>query len=126
VRADGDDPDPEYEDPEETASGSQVTYRVVIDNDTQAPVMITSLIDDMYPGVSCVDSSEADVAGATLAADDGDKELVTEKGPDAVVCTFTETVSGTSGQELVNTTTVTIGEGTDSLSDVDSVIVVIS
>jgi hypothetical protein len=107
-RADGDDGDPQYEDPEETSSGSEVTYRIVIDNDAPVDVTIESLVDDLYPDAVCTDNAESNVVGKTLAADDGDAELVTEKGPDAIVCTFKVTVSGSPGDEKSNTITVRV------------------
>jgi len=126
-RADGDDPGNQYDDPEGTSSGSDVTYRIVIDNDSPVAVTIDSLVDDIYPGAVCTDNDNNDVVGQTLAADDGDAELVTEKGPDAVICTFTQTVSGSSGEQIADRVTVNVSDdGGDTGSDGDSAVVVIS
>jgi hypothetical protein len=126
-RADGDDPGNEYGDPETTTSGSEVTYRIVIDNDSPVAVTIDALLDDLYPGAVCTDNDGNDVVGQTLAADDGDAELVTEKGPDAIVCTFTQTVSGSSGQQITDHVTVNVSDdGGDTGSDGDSAVVKIS
>jgi spore germination protein YaaH len=126
-RADGDDPENVYDDPETTSSGSEVTYRIVIDNDSPVEVEIASLVDDRYPGAVCTDNDEEDVVGQTLAADDGDADIVTEKGDDAIVCTFTQTVSGESGAEISDQVTVTITDETGNTgSDRDTAIVIIA
>jgi spore germination protein YaaH len=126
-RADGDDPGNEYGDPETTTSGSEVTYRIVIDNDSPVAVTIDSFVDDIYPGAVCTDNDEEDVVGQTLAADDGDAELVTEKGDDAIVCTFTETVSGSSGDQITDRVTITVSDGTGNTgTDGDSAVIIIS
>src|SRR2546428_402402 len=52
-RADGDDPDSIFSDPEQTSAGSDVTYRIVIDNDSPGPVTIQSIVDNVCPGVTC-------------------------------------------------------------------------
>jgi len=104
LRADGDDPDADFEDPELTGDGSVVTYRLVIDNDSAFPATITSLLDDVVP-VACLDGNGDSVVGLTLAADDGDAEIVTADGPDAAVCTFEKTVSGGSGVQIVTLVT---------------------
>ena len=91
-RADGDDPDLTFEDPEETSPGSEVTYRIVIDNDAAVPVKIISLTDDKYPGIVCSDADGANVIGRTLAEEGipGDGPTVDDQGSDAATCTFKE------------------------------------
>ena len=115
-RADGDDPDSIFSDPEQTSAGSDVTYRIVIDNDSPVPVTIQSIVDNVYPGVTCKNSQGNDVIGLTLAPDDGDKDVATEQGDDAAVCKFTKTVS----QSVTDTVTVTVTDGTHTASDSDS------
>jgi hypothetical protein len=126
-RADGDDADPQYEDPEETTAGSEVTYRIVIDNDAPTPVTIQSLLDDVYPEVVCSDNDENNVVGQTLAADDGDAELVTEKGPDAIVCAYTVTIEGNPGDERSNTVTIKVrNDAGETGSDRDTATVILT
>ena len=130
-RSDGDDVEPQppekYEDPETTSSGSEVIYRIIIDNDSAVPVTIDSLVDDLYPGTICTDNAEKDVVGQTLEPDDGDGDTVTEKGKDAIVCTFTETVSGDSGDEITDRVTVHVSDdGGDTGTDSDTAVVKIS
>jgi len=122
-RADGDDSDQVFSDPETTSAGSTVTYRIVIDNDSDVPVTISSVVDDLYPGAICVDSHGQNVVGHVLAADDGDKDTTTENGPDGTACTFTETVNSTAN----DTVTVTIQDSAGhSVSDRDSAEVIVS
>ncbi len=125
-RADGDDDGNEYDDPEFTSSGSEVTYRVIIDNDSPVAVTIASLVDDIYPGAVCTDNDDDNVVGQSLAADDGDAELVTEKGPDAIVCTFAQTVTGDPGDQIGDKVTVTVEADGNTGSDSDTAIVEIS
>jgi hypothetical protein len=126
-RADGDDDENIYEDPEYTGGGSAVTYRIVIDNDSSVEVTIESLLDDRYPQAICTDNSDNNVVGQKLAPDDGDAELVTEKGPDAIVCTYTETVSGASGDELPSTVTIRVRDSAGQTgSDRDTATVIIN
>lgn len=99
---------------DEQASGSQVTYRVVIDNDSNVPVKITSVVDDTYPGITCKEDTngdhvpDTDVLGRTLQPDDGDGSLVDEFGPDAVVCFFDEPAPTLPSQVIKDTVTVVI------------------
>jgi hypothetical protein len=126
-RADGNDEDDSYEDPEETSAGSQVTYRLVIDNDASVAVTITSLLDDLHPDAVCTDNSENNVVGQTLQPDDGDAELVTEKGADAIVCTYTVTMDGNPGDERANTVTIRVGDAEGHTgSDRDSATVILT
>jgi len=106
------DGDGSFSNSEETTPNSSVDYKVVIDNDSDVPVTIVSLLDNKYPGIVCRDSEGNDVVGQTLAADDGDGGdiiITTEVGPDAVVCTFTASAPGPPpGEVLVNVITVMV------------------
>jgi hypothetical protein len=131
-RSDGDDDDSgagttaRYEDPEETGPGSTVTYRIVIDNDSNVEVSIESLIDDVHSGIVCTDSAEDNVVGQTLAPDDGDAEQVTEKGDDAIVCTFTAPAPQNPGDRKVSTVTVRVkADDGQTGSDRDSATVIV-
>lgn len=119
-RADGDDGDPQCEDPEETSIGSTVTYCIVIDNDSDVPVTIDSVVDE-FPAATC------DAVGETLAPDDGDAEIVTDSGPDATTCTYEITVTAADAPELINSVTVTVSdEDGNTGSDSDTAKVIIS
>ncbi len=119
-RADGDDPDTNYGDPESTSPGSTVEYRVVIDNDSSVPVTIKSLVDNKYPGITCRDTAGTDVVGQTLKPDDGDGPVTADDGPDSVVCRFTKSAPDLPfNNPFVDTVTVTVedadgNQGTDS------------
>jgi len=76
----------------------------VIDNDSSFPATIISVLDDVMPA-ACLDANGDNVVGLTLAADDGDAELLTEKGPDAAFCAFEKKVSGGSGLQIVTLVT---------------------
>jgi hypothetical protein len=102
-RADGDDEDSTFEDPEETGIGSEVTFRIVIDNDSDVAVTIDSVVDSL-PDVSC------DAAGELLAPDDGDAEIVSDSGPDSAVCTYTTTVTDDDAPTLTNSVAVTVSD----------------
>jgi hypothetical protein len=107
-RADGDDDDASFEDPEETSAGSEVTFRIVIDNDSDVEVTVDEVIDDM-PGAEC------DAVGVTLAPDDGDAEQVSDSGDDAIVCTYTVTVDdSTTNSVRVTVTDADANTGEDS------------
>lgn len=115
-RADGDDADSEFEDPEATSAGSEVTFRVVIDNDSKVTVTIDSVVDSL-PGVTC------DAEGGTLGPDDGDAEIVSDAGPDSAVCTYTVTID----EGLTNSVTVTVSDDEGSSGqDSDTATVTIS
>ena len=87
--------------------GSPVEYRIIIDNDSDAPVTIVSLVDDKYPGIVCEDGI-GDVVGRALAADDGDGDVTAEDGPDALVCIFSETAPPPGQSPLTDTITVIV------------------
>jgi hypothetical protein len=124
LRADGDDPDTDFEDPEMTGEGSTVTYRVLVDNDSSFPVTITAVLDDVQQ-TTCLDANGDNVVGLTLAADDGDAELVTEKGADAAVCKFEKKVSGGSGVQIVTLVTAFAQGAGPPGGDSDLVLVII-
>ena len=115
-RADGDDADTVFSDPETTSAGSTVTFRIVIDNDSNVPVTIDSVVDSM-PGATC------DAVGQTLAKDDGDADLVSDTGPDSAVCTYTVTADG----PLSNLVNVTVSDSSGATGhDSDTATVKIS
>ena len=116
-----------YEDPEDAPDGGSITYRIVIDNDSDVDVTILSVVDDLYPGADCLDFNDDPVVAVTLAPDDGDAEGVNEKGDDAVVCYFTETVSGNSGDSITDKITVVVEDADGNTgSDFDTAKVNIS
>ena len=122
--ADGDDPDSVFQDPEVTSPSSAVTYQVILDNDSAVPVTIISLSDDIYDPVICKDSSDLDVVGQVLAADDGDSTGPPDGGDDEGVCSFVETAPGTEGAIVTDTVTVQFsGSGTETASDTATLIV---
>lgn len=105
------DRDGSFSDSESTSPGSEVEYRIVIDNDSGGPVTITSLVDSKYPGIVCRDTDGNNVVGRALAADDGDGgnvSAVDELGPDAVACKFTATVPPPLNDPFVNDVTVVV------------------
>ena len=103
---DGDDPDSDFEDPEVTSPSSSITYQVILDNDSAVPVTIVSLSDDVYDPVICKDSSDLDIVGQVLAADDGDGAGPPDGGDDEAVCTFPETAPASEGVTVFDTVTV--------------------
>jgi hypothetical protein len=98
--ADGTDPDSDFTDDETTTVNSTVTYKVIIDNDSAERVTITSLLDDIYPGIVCEDADGENVIGQTLAADDGDGPDAMNGGPDEITCTF-EAQAPAAGDSVV-------------------------
>ncbi len=116
-RADGDDPVEDYENDEETGPGTEVTYRIVIDNDAEVPVEIVSVLDDKYPGIVCTDA-DGNVVGRTLQPDDGDAALVDENGDDSIVCRFKKAAPGQPNKTVTDVVTVIVqdkdgNQGTD-------------
>jgi hypothetical protein len=125
-RSDGDDPDDLAKDPETTATGSAVKYRIVIDNDSDVEVTITSIVDDLYPTAECLDIDGNAVIGVTLSAEDNDGDVVSDKGTDSAVCYFTETVSGASGDSITDKIVVTVEDVDGNIgSDFDTAKVII-
>jgi len=92
VRADGDDEDKTAENDEVTGPGSNVTYYVIIDNDSNVKVKVTSLIDSVHGSITDCKSTVTDlpVVGIELDPDDGDAgtDGPDPDGPDAVSCTY--------------------------------------
>jgi hypothetical protein len=115
---DGDDADSNFEDPETTSPSSSITYQVILDNDSAVPVTIVSLSDDIYDPVTCEDSSNLDIVGQVLAADDGDGAGPPDGGGDEAVCTFVETAPASEGATVFDTVTVELtGSATATASD---------
>jgi len=114
VKADGDDSGGVVTNDEVTSPGSTVTYEVTIDNDSDVPVTITDITDDIYGAVDC-----GGVVGTTLDANDGDGELGFDGGSDQVTCTFTGTAPDPFTEPVTNQTVVT-AEDEDGNSDSDS------
>jgi hypothetical protein len=106
LKADGDDADSEFEEPELTTSGSTVTYRMAIDNDSPFAATITSVLDDV-DSVNCVDGENKNAVGEILSPDDGDGGTFSDTGPDTLVCMFQKSVSGPSATQI--NTLVTVG-----------------
>ena len=107
--ADGSDPDAEFSKSEETTAGLPVTYLITIDNDSNVPVTIVSLVDDVYgPITLCLDGSGVSVVGQQLAADNGDGAGSLDGGPDQVQCTFTAVAPAELGQALTDVITVVV------------------
>jgi hypothetical protein len=118
LRVEGDDADTIPTNDELTSPGSDVTYFVIFDNDSDVPVSISSLIDDSGADVECT-SGGGDVTGAPLDADDGDGPGEIDGGADVVECTFTLTATDASGKTVDLTVTGTV-EDEDGNSDSDS------
>jgi len=109
--ADGDDDGGAFSNSETVSPGSQVTYLVTIDNDSDVPVTIESLVDDTYPDVDCETDQAGAAIGAALAPDDGDGPGVIDGGADEVQCTFVETAPGDAGVQVTDTVTATVTDG---------------
>jgi uncharacterized repeat protein (TIGR01451 family) len=91
--------------------GSDVTYLVTIDNDSNAPVTVSSLTDDVYSGVVCRTAAGANVIGSVLAADDGDAKLGPghfNGGADEIQCEFVESAPANHGVKVTDTVTVEV------------------
>jgi uncharacterized repeat protein (TIGR01451 family) len=106
--ADGNDADLVYSNTEVVTPGSDVTYLITIDNDSNVPVTIQALEDSLYTGVECKGPGDTSVIGTVLAPDDGDGTGPIDGGADQVQCKFTKAAPGGSGVEIVNTITVVV------------------
>ncbi len=106
--ADGDDADLVYSNTEIVTPGSDVTYLITIDNDSNVPVTIETLEDSLYSGVECKGPGDATVIGVVLAPDDGDGTGSIDGGADQVQCKFTKAAPGGSGVSVDNTITVVV------------------
>jgi hypothetical protein len=108
--AEGDDANPIFSNDEVVTPSSVVMYLITIDNDSDVPVTITSLVDDVYGTISDCGGTNfdgdvfTDVIGQTLAADDGDGNAL-DGGADEVKCVFTETAPAGSGVEVADIVT---------------------
>lgn len=103
--AEGDDAGGTYSNGEVVSPGSEVTYLITIDNDSDVPVTVSSLIDDTYTDIVCETDAGGDVLGAVLAPDDGDAEGGTgvfDGGADEIQCTFVALAPGGSGVSVTD------------------------
>ncbi|MEX0682931.1 MAG: glycosyl hydrolase family 18 protein [Dehalococcoidia bacterium] len=107
ILSDGDDQNPTFTNAEEVTSGSEITYLVTIDNDSNVPVTINGLNDDTYGAVSCLTPGGSDVVGIVLAPDTGDGDSL-DGGDDEVQCTFTQTAPNEIGVNVTNSITGTV------------------
>ena len=112
VKADGDDPGNEVSNDEITSPGSNVTYEVTIDNDSDVPVTITDITDDYYGAIDC-----GGVVGTVLEPNDGDGVLGFDGGSDQVVCTFTQAAPFTFTEPIENNTVVTAEDADGNFGD---------
>ena len=123
VRADGDDSGKDATNDEKTSPGSTITYYVIIDNDSNLKVTVTSLVDSVYGNIlDCKTAGgAASVVGIVLDEDDGDGgdvRNVDPNGPDAVLCTYERPAPATPGTEVKNVVTVTV-QSPDGQTGVD-------
>jgi hypothetical protein len=116
--ADGDDPNPDFTNDEKASPGSTVTYLVTIDNDSEVPVTIDSLLDSVYGEVECLTAGGKNVVGEMLAADNGDGVGAFNGGADEITCTFTKSAPKESGTVVNNVVTVVVSDE-DGRSDAD-------
>jgi uncharacterized repeat protein (TIGR01451 family) len=104
--ADGDDDGGGFSNDETVTPGSDVTYLITIDNDSDVPVTVTSIVDSVYADVVCLTTpGEGDVIGAVIAPDDGDAPSgpgVLDGGADEIQCIFHGTAPEGSGHEVTN------------------------
>ena len=97
--ADGDDEGSAYSNSEVVSPGSEITYLVTIDNDSNAPVAVESLLDEVYGDVERNTSgSGSSVVGTILGADDGDGAGVIDGGADEVQCTYSRRPPATTAR----------------------------
>jgi hypothetical protein len=111
VRVDGDDAGNTASNDETTAPGSQVTYYVIIDNDSPVKVKVTSLLDDKHGTINTCKTAggAASVVGIELDPDNGDGPGdVDPDGLDAVSCSYEVTAPSTPGTEVRNVVTATV------------------
>ena len=114
VKADGDDEGSGVSNDEVTSAGSEVTYEVTIDNDSDVPMTITDITDDIEGAVDC-----GGVVGTVLEPNDGDGSNGFDGGGDQVVCTYTVNAPDPFTLFVEHITTVT-AEDEDGNSDPDS------
>jgi len=115
VRADGSDSGTEATNDEKTAPESDVTYYVIIDNDSGVKVTITQLVDSVNGNIAdCKTAGSAPSAvGIELEPDNGDGPGdVDPDGLDAVSCTYVRKAPATPGEiKPVVTVNVLSGDG---------------
>jgi hypothetical protein len=103
-----------FSDSVEAPLSGTVYYKVIIDNDSDAPVTIISLLDDVYGSIIVCGGTNfggdafTNVLGQTLAPDDGDGSTTAQDGPDAVVCIFNGVAPSTPNKQKTNTITATV------------------
>jgi hypothetical protein len=121
--AEGDDAGGTFSNGEVVSPGSEVTYLITIDNDSDVPVTVLSLIDDTYADIVCETEAGGDVIGAVLAPDDGDAEGgagVFDHGADEIQCTFVALAPEDSGDSVTDRIIGTVeDESGDTASDSD-------
>jgi hypothetical protein len=106
--SEGDDDNFSYSNDEKVSPGSTVKYLVTLDNDSDAPVTVTSLIDDTYSNVVCKTAGGVDIVGAVLGADDGDALLGAghiDGGSDELQCVYEEKAPDDAGVVITNEVT---------------------
>jgi len=120
VRVDGDDSGKDATNDEKTSPGSTITYYVIIDNDSNLKVTVTSLVDSVWGNIfDCKTAGGApSVVGIVLDEDDHDGSEVDPNGPDAVLCTYERPAPTTPGVEVKNVVTVTV-QSPDGQTGVD-------
>jgi hypothetical protein len=128
--AEGDDPGSTYSNSEVVSPGSDVTHLITIDNDSDVPVTVTSLLDDKYPGVTCKTQGGENIIGTVLAADDGDASRGIgnlDGGADEIYCTFVKAAPEDSGATLSDNVSVIVeDDGGHTGTDVDGTTVITS
>ena len=99
------DADSVFSNNEIVTPGSEVTYLITIDNDSDVQVTITSITDDHEDNVEvvCKGPGNNPIIGAVLAPDDGDGDGVINGGADEIQCTYKQTAPNSSGQVVTNT-----------------------
>ncbi len=110
VKADGSDDNKTPTNDESTAPGSTITYWVIIDNDSNVKVTITSLVDSVYGNITdCKSTITGNPAvGIELEPDDHDGSEVDPSGADAVTCTYDRPAPEAPGAVVLNRVDVTV------------------
>lgn len=106
--SEGDDDNFSYSNDEKVSPGSTVKYLVTLDNDSDAPVTVTSLIDDTYSNVVCKTAGGVNIVGAVLGTDDGDALLGAghiDGGSDELQCVYEEKAPDDAGVVITNEVT---------------------
>jgi hypothetical protein len=123
ILAEGDDDNFSYTNDERVTTGSSVTYLVTIDNDSDVPVTVSSLLDDVYPDAVCETAGGADVIGSVVGVDDGDAFLGAghiDGGSDEIQCVYIETAPSSVDAIITNEVTGSVeDEDGNAASDLD-------